>query len=217
MENKEKDLEVVGSHNSWSYLKPKYWYQWILYPWAKCQSKTITDQLDSDVRVFDLRVRFDLKNYDSTTYKNYNVINCLQVCHNNTIFDYSYYRLIKDLDTIQSFGNRLHKDYYFRVILDYRNKPKRDKTLKSLFNAFIKATFEGINTDHLKLIHCYSFWDGEYAVDNNAKYNIRYIDDYASESNSIFKYLPPIVYKWFGVCNYNISKNKINCLMRDFV
>ena len=48
----------LGSHNSMSYLKPKYWY---LYPFkwmAQCQNKNIKYQYDLGIRYFDIRIRF---------------------------------------------------------------------------------------------------------------------------------------------------------------
>lgn len=52
----------LGSHNSMTYLPPKKWY---LYPFrfmAKCQSKTIEEQYNLGIRMFDLRIHFDKKN-----------------------------------------------------------------------------------------------------------------------------------------------------------
>lgn len=49
----------LGTHNSMTYLKPKKWY---LYPFlfiARCQSKTIEEQFDSGIRLFDIRVRYN--------------------------------------------------------------------------------------------------------------------------------------------------------------
>lgn len=47
------------SHNSMSYLRPKKWY---LYPFrfiAKCQSKSIKEQIENyGIRIFDLRIGF---------------------------------------------------------------------------------------------------------------------------------------------------------------
>lgn len=48
----------LGTHNSMTYLKLKYWY---LYPFrfmAKCQSMTIQQQYEYGIRYFDLRISF---------------------------------------------------------------------------------------------------------------------------------------------------------------
>lgn len=50
---------VLGTHNSWSYLRPKKWWMKIIAFTARCQSKTIREQYELGVRCFDLRIRFD--------------------------------------------------------------------------------------------------------------------------------------------------------------
>lgn len=50
----------LGTHNSMSYLKPKYWF---MYPFrfiAKCQNMTIDEQLDAGIRMFDLRISYNI-------------------------------------------------------------------------------------------------------------------------------------------------------------
>lgn len=49
----------LGSHDSMTYLPPKKWY---LYPFrfmARCQSKTIEEQYELGIRMFDIRISFD--------------------------------------------------------------------------------------------------------------------------------------------------------------
>ena len=67
---------VIGSHNSWSFLKPKYFLLRFLSFTCKCQSKPIYEQYEYyNVRAFDLRLRFD--KYGQ-----------MIICHN--LFDYDY-------------------------------------------------------------------------------------------------------------------------------
>ena len=48
----------LGAHNSFTYLKPKYWYGWIIRFTAKCQEVDIYEQYEKyGVRVFDFRIR----------------------------------------------------------------------------------------------------------------------------------------------------------------
>lgn len=50
---------ILGSHNSMSYLPPKHWW---LYPFnfmARCQSKSIKEQYELGVRLFDIRIAYD--------------------------------------------------------------------------------------------------------------------------------------------------------------
>lgn len=49
----------LGTHNSMSYLRPKYWY---MYPFrfiAKCQNLDIDQQLDLGIRMFDIRLSYN--------------------------------------------------------------------------------------------------------------------------------------------------------------
>lgn len=49
----------LGSHNSMSYLKPK-WFWFMPFRFiARCQDKTIEEQYKAGARLFDLRIAFD--------------------------------------------------------------------------------------------------------------------------------------------------------------
>lgn len=51
----------IGTHNTMTYLKPKKWY---LYPFqfmARCQSKSIEEQYQLGIRLFDIRITYDKK------------------------------------------------------------------------------------------------------------------------------------------------------------
>ena len=50
---------IKGSHNTMSYLKPKQWWLRPFAIWGRCQDKTIEEALESGIRYFDLRVKFD--------------------------------------------------------------------------------------------------------------------------------------------------------------
>lgn len=47
---------LIGSHNSATGEKPVGWLSRLLLPTARCQSKTVMEQLIEGVRLFDLRV-----------------------------------------------------------------------------------------------------------------------------------------------------------------
>ena len=49
---------MYASHDSFTYGKPRRWYQWLLQPFSKTQNLTIEQQIAEGVRCFDLRVRF---------------------------------------------------------------------------------------------------------------------------------------------------------------
>ena len=51
---------VIGSHNSWSYLRPRKWWMRLIAFAAKCQRVDIREQyLKYGVRCFDLRMRYE--------------------------------------------------------------------------------------------------------------------------------------------------------------
>lgn len=52
---------IIGSHNTMSYLPPRYWWMRPFRFLAKCQSKTLLEQLDARAEAVDLRVCFDRK------------------------------------------------------------------------------------------------------------------------------------------------------------
>lgn len=49
-------MRMIGTHNTMSYLPPKRWWMRPLRVFARCQRKTLTEQIAAGVRVFDLRV-----------------------------------------------------------------------------------------------------------------------------------------------------------------
>ena len=96
---------VLGSHNSWSYLRPRKWWMRLIAFAAKCQRVDIkTQYLKYGVRCFDLRIRFDK---DVT----------LIVAH--SIIEYAIERksLMKELRWINQCG-----DCYVRVIHEVRTR-----------------------------------------------------------------------------------------------
>lgn len=54
---------IIGSHNSFTYCKPKNLLSWIGIPIGRCQTKNIEEQIKSGIRLLDIRVRFDNSGY----------------------------------------------------------------------------------------------------------------------------------------------------------
>lgn len=105
---------IIGSHNSWTYSKPKkFWMR--LFNWCtKCQDFDIRTQYDLfKVRCFDLRISFD---------KDDNPI----ITHNKTV----YFNLNEVLDELNWLN--LKKDVLVRVINDVRTKKKH--TAQNMYN-----------------------------------------------------------------------------------
>lgn len=52
-------MMMIGTHNTMSYLPPKRWWMRPLRVFARCQRKSLAEQIAAGVRVFDLRVYRD--------------------------------------------------------------------------------------------------------------------------------------------------------------
>lgn len=96
---------ILGSHNSWSYLKPRKWWMRLFNLASKCQDVGIASQyIHYNVRCFDLRIRFTEKDY-------------LQVAHGLAVYDTTLQELLDDLQFIDFLG-----DCSIRIIHEVRNK-----------------------------------------------------------------------------------------------
>ena len=94
---------ILGSHNSWSYLKPRHWWMRPFAFMAKCQNVDIRTQYERyGVRCFDLRLRMT----GDTSFV---------VAHG--MIEYKYEYVLSDLMWLDSKG-----DCYVRVIHEARNK-----------------------------------------------------------------------------------------------
>ncbi len=54
---------ILGSHNSFTYCKPRNLLSWIGIPIGRCQTKNIEEQIKLGIRLLDIRVRFDNSGY----------------------------------------------------------------------------------------------------------------------------------------------------------
>ena len=102
-------MEILGSHNSWSYLPVRKWWMKPIRFMARCQRVDIRRQYDLGVRCFDLRVRFD---------EGWNAV----FAHGVVEYDVSEYRIWKDLRWLDDKG-----DCYVRVIHEVRSKAQHGK------------------------------------------------------------------------------------------
>lgn len=49
----------IASHDTMAYLKPRKWWMRLFNFMAQCQSKTIEEQYELGIRMFDLRIKYD--------------------------------------------------------------------------------------------------------------------------------------------------------------
>ena len=50
---------MLGSHNTFTYMKPTKWWMYIFQPFAKCQSSTLEEQVAKGVNLVDIRLRYN--------------------------------------------------------------------------------------------------------------------------------------------------------------
>lgn len=118
---------ILGSHNSWSYLPPKHWWQRPFAFMAKCQSATIEEQYTlHNVRCFDLRVKFKQGG--------------LQVAHGLMTYDYTDSQLAADLCWLNE--QAATEKVYLRVLHEVRNKKGHNGMNITLFQQFCKSIEE---------------------------------------------------------------------------
>lgn len=131
---------ILGSHNSWSFLPPRKWWQKALAFTARCQRLNIQQQYEAGVRCFDLRLRD---------------INChMHVVHNSfdygilaSLFDSHSYNFFKDLNFLDKQG-----DCLVRVVHDVRRAKDYNEEDVTIFRNVCQA---------LKLMyHNTKFWCG---------------------------------------------------------
>lgn len=112
---------LIGTHNSFTYLKPRTWFGKLIRWTAQCQEVSIYEQYEKyNVRAFDFRVRL---NGDG------------KVCLAHGLVEYadSVNELDKALDYLNKKG-----DCYVRVSLETRNDYYRSKEQNEWFMSFCK-------------------------------------------------------------------------------
>lgn len=131
---------MLGSHNSFTYLKPKGIINKLLLPWSKCQKLTLIEQYDKGVRYFDIRVRFK---------KDIGAI----IVHNKTEYIGSVY---KELEALNKY---IKEPVYLRIILDIRDVPNDKLFQKNSFINFVTSVKK--NNCRFKVDSAIIFWKWE--------------------------------------------------------
>lgn len=121
---------MLGSHNSWSYLKPLKWWMYLIRFTAKCQSHSIRKQyLEDGVRCFDLRIKF--------------VNDILRIAHGKIIYKYSLSDLKEDLKWLNDQG-----DVWIRVLHEVRTEEEYTTRNKLHFTGFCSQVIEDYPNIH---------------------------------------------------------------------
>lgn len=106
----------IGSHDTMTYLPPKYWWLKPFHFMAKCQTKTIQEQYEAGVRMFDMRIKFNEKEWKWEFAHGYMVFKCDDI---EEVFDW--------LD--KQNGSQV----YIRLLLEYNRPVKNIDDISELF------------------------------------------------------------------------------------
>ena len=109
-----------ASHNTFSYAEP---LQWWLRPFAfvaRCQSKTLTEQVEAGIRVFDLRIRQD-KNGEWV------------IAHNAFIYARGI-KVVYYLEQLDEVARESDLPVYVRVLHEVRNRRQEKYSSSIDFN-----------------------------------------------------------------------------------
>ena len=125
---------VIGSHNSWSFLKPVKWWKRPFAFMARCQRVDIRKQYELGTRCFDLRLRL---NNDGVAY----------IAHGLVEYNYTLSQLLRDLTWLDNKG-----DCYVRVMHEVRSKRQYTDASIGYFRGFC----EDLEENYKKI----KFWGG---------------------------------------------------------
>lgn len=173
---------VIGSHNAWSYLKPKKWWMKLIRFTARCQKYDVVNQyLVYGSRCFDLRAKFPNDK--------------LVIAHGIVEYDYTEPGLMKDLRILSDMQEKV----YIRVIHEIRNKKELSSWEYGNFNSFCK-----------KLERCFPnliFFGGQNLIDYTEDYHFENNPSMDEKYSSV---CPPRLlddwFPWLYAC-FNNKKN----------
>ena len=121
---------ILGSHCSWSFLRPKKWWMKLLYWHYGCQKYDVQTQYNRfGVRCFDLRIRTN-KRHD------------ISIVHGKCEYDITIGELYKDINWLNERG-----DCYLRLIHEAKTaKQYNADSIKAfeLVSAFIHNVFPNL-------------------------------------------------------------------------
>jgi len=186
---------IIGSHNSWSYLRPRQWYLRPFAWMARCQRIDVRQQYIRGVRCFDLRLLVDNSN--------------VELAHGLMRYDYTREQILADLEWLDKQG-----DCYVRVINEARTQSQH-RASRMMFPLSCDMLVE-------RFIHT-QFWGGRNLYDWSIDYQFEGTEPtccerYASVST------PKLIDDWWPWLYARLHNRRIrregtdrNILLIDFV
>lgn len=187
---------IIGTHNSWTYAKPRKWWMRALGWTGRCQTLSIREQLARGIKCFDLRIR----------HRNGEVV----MAHGLIEYDISLHELVEDLEAIDRAGR-----CYVRLLHEVRTNRqwKRSGTDKFVdFCEWARCRFDNI-----------TFFGGRQLYNGEREYNF-HTDEPSIEGcygsarrkMSIYALWPKLYAKRYNEREYALTTDKEIKLM-DFI
>lgn len=105
---------IIGTNNSMTYLKPKYWWGYFLLPFFRCQRKSWYKQYLAGVRCFDIKVKFDYLD------------NIITFANGPLLLRGDVFEIIQSIIE-KSCNNNANTYIIFSYVGDFRNKYEKEK------------------------------------------------------------------------------------------
>ena len=198
MERNKDILKLLGTHNSMSYMKPKSWWMYPINFIAKCQSKTIDQQLNSGIEVFDLRIRFDKHGIPYFAHG---------------LVAYKGEDSVKDILNILQNQGLMDGPKYVRIILE-TNKPdmRQDCLFQNLVSSYISRYDKIIFYEFKRKCNWYELIPNSIYISN---------EQYVSSMKKPWIFIPYIYAKLFNRKNFrkylNSNPNFNTAYLFDFI
>ena len=203
---------LIGSHNSFTYLKPRKWWMRLFTIFAKCQSENIIKQYAAGARYFDLRVRF--KNAENT-------FDDVIIAHGLMEYEYniSSIELYYILETLDLIAKNYNQKIYIRLLyeLPYKDKSKLSQLKETKFIKFCNC----LQNTFTNLIFCGGQRKYDWKQLVNLKPHPYSIDLYSSRTWKIWDDWCPWLYAHFmnnkNYKKYKDAEPKDGFMLMDFV
>lgn len=192
-----------ASHNTFSYYNPKQWY---LRPFAfiaKCQNKSIFQQVCEGIKVFDLRLRMD-KNGEWV------------IAHNAFIYERGLYKIDCILNWLNAVSLACKEPIRVRVLHEVRNRRQAQYSSSIAFNTLCDRI--AYKYEHIK------FFGGQRTMDWQQDYvfppsdDIAYIERHASVMWPKWLHWWPWLYaKLYNEVNERMYENEDIVIYQDFI
>lgn len=164
---------LLGSHNTFTYCKPKSFWHYFCIPFARCQNKNIIKQIESGIQLFDIRVRFDNSGYMYLCHGLFKLafeipVICYELSGKNkkyVLTDKFKFPNFVDwlIDNITKYGDQ-NKQYYFRLILE----TSKENIVQELFFKQFCKEFDNIckSSNNLQILGCNRKFDWKCLYNN---------------------------------------------------